>query len=70
MYAMNKLKDTGTLYNKLHYKTLGKNPELFKSIIKENKKRGHNLIRRQAYSPALLIHYFNTKGELIITLSA
>ena len=70
MYAVNKLKDTGTRYNKLHYKTLGKNPELFKSIIKENKKRGHNLIRRQAYSPALLIHYFNTKGKLIITLSA
>ena len=37
MYAMNKLKDIGTLYNKLHYKTLGKNPKLFKSIIKENK---------------------------------
>ena len=70
MYAMNKLKDIGTLYNKLHYKTLGKNPELFKSIIKENKKRGHNLIRRKDYSPMLLIHYFNTKGKLIITLSA
>ena len=38
MYAMNKLKYTGTLYNKLYYKTLGENPELFKSIIKENKK--------------------------------
>ena len=74
MYAMKKLKDRGTLYNKLYYKTLGEKPELFKSTVKETGCRGHNLIHRKVYSPVPFIQFFfysilNTEEKLIITLS-
>ena len=49
MHAINKPKGTGKLYIKSYYKTLGGNPEQFKSTVKKKEGRGRNLIYRQAY---------------------
>ena len=35
MKSINKPKDTGKLYIKSYYKTLGENPEQYKSTVKE-----------------------------------
>ena len=50
MHVINKPKDTRKLYNKSYYKTLGENPEQVKSIAREPKCRGRNLVYMQAYS--------------------
>ena len=46
MHAINKPKDTGKIYIKSYYKTLGENPKQFKSTVKEKGGRGRNLIYR------------------------
>ena len=57
MHAINKPKDTGKLYNKSYYKTLGENPEQVKSTARETKCQGRNLVYRQAFSQFLYFIY-------------
>ena len=77
MHAMKKVKDTGKPYIMSYYKTLGENPEQYKSTVKEARCRGRNLIYRKAYSHCLFIYtvfllqkILNTKERrIIITLT-
>ena len=43
-------------YIKSYYKTLGENPEQFKSTVKETEYRARNLIFKQDYSHFLYIY--------------
>ena len=59
MHAINKPQDTGRLYIKSYYKTMGENPGKIKSTVREKGCRGCNLIYRQAYSHFLFLYIYS-----------